>query len=54
MIDDEIDTTKAYQFFVSLEKKQRHETIRPPDVESGGLGASSFAEAPSRRLERLK
>ena len=54
LIDDEIDTTKAYQFFRSLEDCSRDQTIRPPEIEVGGLLAPSSNELPSKRLERLK
>jgi uncharacterized protein (DUF2342 family) len=54
LIDDEIDTTKAYQFFRNLEEMSRDETIRVPERESGGLLAPQITELPSQRLQRLK
>ena len=47
LIDDEIDTNKAYEFFRSLEEKEREDTIRVPDVERGGLFAPVVTELPS-------
>ena len=53
LIDDEIDTTKAYQFFRRLEETSREDNIRVLESQ-GGLMAPSSAELPSTRMARLK
>ena len=50
LINDEIDATKAYEFFLNLEGKSRAETIRQPETERGGLMAPISSELPSQRL----
>ena len=54
LIDDEIDTSKAYQFFRRLEESSRGDNIRVLESEVGDLFGPRFAELPSKRMERLK
>lgn len=54
LIDDDIDTSKAYQFFRRLEESSRGDNIRVLESEAGDIFGPRSTELPSKKMERLK